>query len=84
MLPLKKEEKPFCKQIFFHNAKENLVMIMTKDIANFDIIVITQAVEALQIVCVTKDAKDRRKLLQSYIMDQIMTTILSWRASRRT
>ena len=43
MLPLPKKEKPFCKQDFFDNAKKNLVVIMTKDIVNFDTIVITQA-----------------------------------------
>ena len=37
-------------------------MIMTKDIVNFNIIVITQAIEALQIICVTKGAKDKEVL----------------------
>lgn len=71
-----KKGKTILQTRFFDNAKKNLVVIMTKDIVNFDTIVITQA-NMHSIFNLRWDAKDRKKLLQSYIMGQIMTTILS-------
>ena len=38
-----KKGKTILQTTFFDNAKKNLVVIMTKDIVNFDTIVITQA-----------------------------------------
>ena len=38
-----KKGKTILQTRFFDNAKKNLVVIMTKDIVNFDTIVITQA-----------------------------------------